>query len=214
MTSKPKNKSHIKNQKGIVTIPFLLVLAIILFFIFSFFGLAMTFAHVSIAQYMSYSTARKLSLAGQSMGEQKSVAVDHYRKLRGQFFNTDAHIGSDDWFFIEGSLDIETRTGYTKGYLDSHFRGGEADDKRGMFYGAGLQFKSDISQFKIPFLMKGNDSSLGVVRIISYLARAPSKAECENFNEQRGNAIKAIYSNLEGIDSSSLAEHREGDNGC
>ena len=207
-----KKSFSVKKNRGIVTIPFLLVLTIILFFILSFFGLTMTFAHISVSQYMAYSTSRKLFLARTEANQQRIAAKDHYKNLRGQFFKPNAHTktGSGTWFWIEEELSLQGRTGYLKGYKDlENPRGGGSVEVEGMFYGAGFHFYSRIAQFQIPFLIK-EQKSHGSARVTSFLGREPSKLECENFNEARGQGIKQFYLSLPGLNVS----QGEGDNGC
>ena len=195
-----------KNDKGLVTIPFLLVSVIVLFFILSFFGLAMTLAHVSVSQYMSYSTARKLALSGKDQEGQRTLAAGHYKKLRGQFFAPSAHTGkTGDWFAISEELDPSSHIGELGGFDDqNHFRG--------MFYGAGLLFESRIAKFGIPFLTKGDRSPPFEARVMSFLGRESSQAECETFNKNRGQHIYDKYSSLPGFNVPAI--EGTGDNGC
>ena len=100
------NKKRKALNQGIITIPFLLVLIIILFFILSFLQLALVLTHVSVTQYMSYSTARKFSLSAQDLGVQQDNAVAQYRQLRDQFFKPQAYTGrSGEWFSITTGID-------------------------------------------------------------------------------------------------------------
>ena len=205
--SKPKLKNRWKSKKGIITIPFLLVLVIVLFFILYFFGLAMTFAHISVTQYMSYSTARKFFVAGKSLGEQQNSAKNHYEKLRKQFFKDGAHQGQPgDWFHIPTALDIGDNLGDPGGYSNSNPERFES-----MFYGVNLLFVSYFFKFKIPFLMEGSDSE-AKTRISSFLGREPSIEDCEWFNQERINKIQAAYSSVSGL---SIEDNGgRGDNGC
>ena len=96
---KALQKNQTTNQHGMVTIPFLLVSMILIFLILSFLFLNMTLVHVSITQYMSYSTARKFFLAYDSQSDQQISATAHYKKLRDSFFSSNAYTGqSGDWF--------------------------------------------------------------------------------------------------------------------
>ena len=195
----------LKNNKGVITISFLLVLIIILFFILSFFGLAMTFAHISASQYMAYSTARRFSLGGENKTSQKDSAIEHYKSLRAQFFRPNAHTGaSGDWFAITKELDPTNHLGSIGGFNDPH-------PSREMFFGAGLEFKSQIAQFRIPFLIQASGSH-GSARIISFLGREPSQSECEDFNKQRGQKIHGQGYSF--VDVSAIDGTGEGDNGC
>ena len=213
---KVKQSFSVKNNKGIVTIPFLLVLTIILFFILSFFGLTMTFAHISVSQYMAYSTSRKLFLSSTKVDQQRIAAINHYKNLRGQFFKPNAHTRTDSggWFWIEEELPLQERTGYLKGYKDSgNPRGGGSAEVEGMFYGAGLQFYSRIVQFQIPFLIR-EQKSHGSARVNSYLGREPSQLDCEKFNRARSQEIEQFYSSLPGLNVVVNQGEGEGDNGC
>lgn len=193
----------LKNNKGIITIPFLLVLIIILFFILSFFGLAMTFAHVSVSQYLSYSTARKYSLAGRGQQKQKIQAQEHYQKLRSLFFKPGAYTkGSGDWFIIPTSLDVHRNIGKA---FD--------DDKtdRNLFYGVSFTFTSRIPKFQIPFLVKDERTSLIKAGIFSFLGREPSEFECQEFNKARWGQIQRDYSFIIVPNANRIGK---GDNGC
>ena len=198
------------NNKGMVTVPFLLVLVIILFFTLFLFGLAMTFVHVSVSQYMTYSTARKLALGGISEEDQRTEAGNHYTKLRNQFFASGAHTGKPgDWFHIDESLNTTQQTGSI-----NHLDGTDTHPRRKMFYGAGLDFTSKFTKFKIPGLVTADDIPT-IARIISFLGREPSIGECDtDFNEERGKKIKQQpgFSSLPGFDENAIKG--VGDNGC
>ena len=205
---KQKRNSMLKNKKGFVTISFILVLFIILYLIISFFGLAMTFAHVSVSQYMAYSTSRKLSLGGERQADQKNIAANYYRTLRAKFFRPGIHAGNPGgWFKISEALNINEQIGFAGGY-------DESNPYRWTFYGAGVSFQSFITEFRIPGLVK-NKIDVGLIpsRIISFLGREPSTAECQTaFNEQRGQKICDEYSSY--CESSVFVGTGEGDNGC
>ena len=201
----------LKSNRGMITISFLFVFIIIFFFFLIFFCLVITFAHVSVTQYMSYSTARRLSLSGESEQRQREQAKDYYNKLRAKFFDLDAHAGgTGDWFNIPPTFDSDSK----------NFLGFEPSDffpegpNRNRFYGAGLKFTSRITGFRIPLIMEEDfPPTEAVVR--SFLGREPSKAECQDFNKKRGDEIKRKYS------SSPLSSFAvdavndvEGDNGC
>ena len=221
-----KESSALLNHQGMITIPFLLVSSIILFLILSFFSLAMTFAHISAVQYISYSTARKLSLGGTTdETERKGVAEQHYKDLRGKFFGN-AWTDSGDWFKIDQELEIklypdETTSGSssdagTLGGMGDYNPNGETD--RNMFFGANVGFASNIISLAIPFLINpSTEEQEPCCRISSFLGREPSFKECEDFlkkvirnNEQ----IRRHYNPrvLKGLDINKL--ERVGDNGC
>lgn len=208
-----KKRKVKKCNKGIITIPFLLVLVIILFLTLSFLGLIMTFVHISVSQYMSYSTARRLLLSQEDIADQKNMAVAHYEKLRKEFFAPDAHTGRPgDWFSISKTIDPAHHVGLQSSFPDSN-------TYRKMFYGAGLNFSSIILKFQIPGLIKDDGPPIPPMRILSFLGREPSQGECElKFNKKRGDKICQLAQDR-GIPMSDCAKDLinasgKGDNGC
>ena len=201
-------KKQKKNNQGIITIPFLLVLVIVLFFTLSFLMLAMTLAHVTVTQYMTYSSARKFSLAGESPSIQLDGAVLHYETLRGRFFKPDAHTGkTGDWFFIQEKLvDTEQQYSIQGDYPES------TPKKR--FYGINTRFQTLALNLKIPFLIKNDSDQINEpVRVSSFLRREPSQAECKDFHKDKREKIKDKCSPANCLHIKEPEEF-EGDNGC
>ncbi len=202
-----------QSRRGFITIPFLLVLIIILFFILSFFGLAMTFAHISVTQYMSYSTARQLSLAGLNKDDQQTSAQTHYKRLRKKFFSQNAYTDQDGssggWFYIAPVIKPENLGVASQSPFPG---GGDSQRLHQRFYGAAIVFQSHFFKFKIPGLAKEDISPPKKAYIMSFLGREPSEEECKDFNADRAEKIKKIpaFSNLDGFQ----VKTGEGDNGC
>ena len=201
-------KNQIKNQQGMVTIPFLLVSMILIFLILSFLFLNMTLVHISITQYMSYSTARKFFLASDSQSDQQKSAEDHYKKLRDNLFSSTAYTGqSGDWFNIPAQIEAENIGGEAYSLYPQR-----ANDQRERFYGVNLLFETRILKLKIPFLSQGDDKALNA-RVSSFLGREPSEEECKDF-------MKKKYEELAGkcppedCPNIKQAETFEPDNGC
>lgn len=188
-----KNKCILNNEKGIITISFLFVLVICLMFLLSFFGLCLTLATGSITQYITYSTARKLSLSDKSLDEQKSQATQQYQTLKSKFFNN-----TGEWFDLPESPQL----GMNEEYNDENYRK--------MFYGAYISFSSTLSNFKIPLLSDKEGGDLKTL-IGSYLGREPSQQECEKFNEERLSKLCDLYGE---ISSCSSIVSVSADNGC
>ena len=213
MPDRRKNKFLKKDRsKGMVTIPFLLVLTIMLFLILSLFALSMTLVHVSVSQYMTYSSARKLFLGGMSMEDQKDQAMDHYPQLRNQFFPPGQWSGGDDWFSIPETLKNDEIASAYQRYISY-----EQHPEKDMFYGVGIRFSSKVMTFQIPGLVKSANSGPFKANVHSYLGREPSKNECEvEFNEKRGTHICRIFSSnlIPNCDELLINHTGEGDNGC
>ena len=212
------------NKKGMVTIPFLMVSAVILFFVMAFFGLAWTLSHVSIVQYMTYSAARKYSLGGKdNPNEQIAAGKAHYVKLRGggsdaKFFkNLNSYSNQNDgWLYI--SPNLETNIGESTGW-------DLPQDGRNMFYGVTAEFRTRIAKFCIPFLSPPSCSddlesgNKGKMYIHSFLGREPSQQECEYFTgiyngNSRLKAIKTIFRGRGINDFQIPSSPPPPDNGC
>ncbi len=191
--------TFIKNQKGVITFQFLVVLIIVLFFIISFFGLCLTLVNGSAVQYLTYASARKLSLGDKSLSSQKENAERHYLELRQKFFKN-KYKSEAEWFKISEIPDL----GFNNVYTDSHYRK--------IFYGASAEFISTRTNFKIPFLTDQDDGKLKTT-VASYLGREVTKNECETFNERRMIEICAIYNDIGGTACRS-PQKTPGDNGC
>ena len=210
------HKKRKKNQ-GIVTIPFLLVIVIILFFTLAFLMLSMTFVHVTVTQYLTYSSARKLSLGGLNETERIESARDHYRDLRAQFFNPNAHSGQEgDWFLIQPELKKGKQAYSTSGVYP------ESNKIVQRFYGINTEFRSNTLNLNIPFLIENADELIKrPVRVSSFLGREPSQEECKNFHKEEQRPKKMFEkmkddcppNKCPNMDSSDFKE-LVGDNGC
>ena len=174
-------KSHVS---GMVTIPFLLVSVILLYLILSFFFLNMTFVHISVTQYMSYSTARKLALGNESLDKQYEVAQDHYKKLREKFFNK-AYTKNDhsEWFFITEELKENKIGSSVYGMYP------QINIERERFYGINLLFQNFVLRLNIPFLSQGSDTSDLQTRVSSFLGREASEQECKIFMKKKSQQL-------------------------
>ncbi|MBC6414915.1 MAG: hypothetical protein GDA46_00765 [Bdellovibrionales bacterium] len=199
-----------KKEKGIVTIPFLFILIIFLFLILSFLFLNMTLVHVSITQYMSYSSARKLSLSDQSKSEQILSVEKHYRQLRSTFFSPRAYTdGSKDWFELLEFLDSREHIGSN---VVSDYPEENLDRQR--FYGINLLFISYILKLQIPFLIDSPDRPSIKARVSSFLGREPSVEECAKFYEKKYETIRQKCTDRDLICTFPVPQIKEDDNGC
>lgn len=182
----------LKNNRGMVTIPFLLVLIIILFFILSFFGLAMSFAHISVVQYMSYSSARNYSLGGISHSDQENETKIHYKNLRKTFFDPTAHTGAPgDWMSIDSKLQRGVRNSFGDPGGFPNWNSNPA--RYTMFYGVSILFVTNIVLLGIPFLSNRRHTTGQRIRVSSFLGRQASQEECRSLNGRRANAIFQKY---------------------
>jgi len=207
-----KSSKKLFKKKGMVTIPFLLVSMILIFLILSFLFLNMTLVHVSITQYMSYSTARKLFLANVSPDDQQTSAQDHYARLRESFFDSNAYTGNPgDWFYIPVALDSKSLGKQYGQYPQT------TDPEKERFFGVIIPFTTYILKLKIPFLSQGSDKKSLGGGINAFLGREPAKSECINFIAQKYEALKNRCSgryDCPNIKKPKGIEGYKGDNGC
>ena len=200
--------SHRQKERGFITIPFLLISLILLFLILSFLFLNMTLVHISITQYMSYSSARRLFLSNKSELRQVNSTIDHYSKLRSQLFSPQVYRGdSGDWFFIPENIDKRNNVGTNAVNFYP-----EKNTYRNRFYGVNLLFKTFVLKLKIPMLIASEDKPLSA-RVSSFLGREPSQKECEEFHKQKYEEIKKLCSETDcpGIKP---PDFEDPDNGC
>lgn len=193
-------------NKGIILFPFLLVLMIVLFLTFAFFSIAFSFVHISLSQYMAYSSSRKLALSGESALAQENNAKKHYQKLRNQFFKKNQYVNQNSWFSIDSTLSNVGFVLRSSGIKDQN-------PYRDMFYGSGINFTSRIMSTSIPFLMKSEKTKGYKTRITSFLGREPSTAECKLFFEERSVELCKKFPLVTKCDKAKI-EKIQGSNGC
>lgn len=168
-------KPHYKSCKGSLTMQFMIALVLIIFFVMSFLGLALTLSYASLTQYLTYASARKLSLGGINKADQEQAGKEKYTDLRGNLFGNAFQPGSTDWFGIPNQIS----TGLNVSYDPQEQTSGKPGE-RNLFYGAWVAFQSKVTSFKIPMLTDKSDGNLRTL-IGSYLGREPSEQECEDF---------------------------------
>ena len=188
-----------KDPKGLVTIPFLFAFLIVMFLLLSFFRLSLTLTYVSVAQYITYSSARRLSLGDESLEQQRDAGTAKYTALKGKL------LSDSDWFTL-GSP--------TPG-LNLKYQSVETGH-RNLFYGVFADFTSNAISFRIPFLAEEGDQGL-TAEIGSYLGREPSKDECQKefYDKRKGEIQDKIGPKYPGLlDNIPNASTSKPDNGC
>ena len=184
-----------KTQRGFVTIPFLVAFVIVMFLILSFFRLSLTLTYASVVQYITYSSARRLSLGDEDKDTQISKGESKYSQLTSDLLK------QSTWFDVPAS----PQTGFNTEYEETGYRN--------LFYGTFVPFTSNLISFRIPFIAEEGEQGL-TTTIGSYLGREPSKKECDEFNETKKDEIQTLidsqYSDITANISFSVAS----DNGC
>ena len=184
-----------KNQ-GLITPPFMMAFVIVTFLIQSFFNLALSLIYASLLQYVTYASARKMSLGGADASSQIRVAGEKYQSLSEKILKT-----SSSSFQVEGPT-----LGFNETYEGRHYRS--------LFYGSFVKFVSPILTFEIPFLVEDQGDDLQT-SIGSYLGREPSQRECEAFKEKRTERFCRIFQ-AEGYNVANCvsSQGEDEDNGC
>lgn len=203
------------DNRGILTVQFILATFISLFMVITFFALALTFVHISATQYMSYSTARRLSLGGIDKDQQRTKAVMHYSQLRSKLFDPSAY-KPGDWFEISTALNKDSDLGFASNCPGSTINAGysETSPERCLFYGARIEFKSNVTNFRIPGLIN-TKTVHKTANVMSFLGREPSRKECSNFFDRKELEIKSHWIMKNGMNWGNIDDIAQtGDNGC
>ena len=178
-----------------MTIPFLIAFIIVMFLILSFFRLTLTLTYASVVQYITYSSARRLSLGDLDKATQEGKGGEKYSQLTSELLKKSA------WFDVSGP-----QTDFNTEYTES--------GHRNLFYGVFVSFTSKLISFRIPLLAEDGDQGL-TTTIGSYLGREPSKEECDQFNREKNDHIITLLDSY-GVPHDSLAGNGNvgSDNGC
>ena len=188
-------------NRGFITIQFLIAFLIVMFFVLSFLGLSLTLTHATLVQYITYSSARKLSLGDRDINIQRSEAEQKYASLRETFFKSNYKEGGTDWFSIPMTPTLGFNTSYdedSSGYY------------RNMFYGVYVPFVSRIFNFQFPLITNSEKRNLET-EVASYLGREPSENECLYFFDNLKNKVCNFYG---GVVQACGSLKVESNNGC
>ena len=197
--SKIRGLQSEKAQRGLVTIPFLIAFIVVMFLILSFFRLTLTLTYASVVQYITYSSARRLSLGDDEKSTQEGKGVEKYEQLTSELLK------QSTWFNIS-SPQIDFNPDYTE----------SGRQHRNLFYGVFVSFTSNLISFRIPLLAEDGDQGL-TTTIGSYLGREPSQEECNDFNNAKKEHIKTIldsYGVSHNFPSPAPRDNVASDNGC
>ena len=165
-----------------------------MFLILSFFRLSLTLTYANVVQYITYSSARRLSLGDENKGEQISNGENKYSQLTSELLKSSA------WFDVPSS----PQTGFNAEYTETGYRN--------LFYGVFVSFTSNLISFRIPFIAEEGEQGL-TTTIGSYLGREPSQEECEQFNEDKKDKMPGFIAAQYGI-TADVSFPVASDNGC
>jgi len=193
----------IKNQKGSLTIDFLLASVLIMGVTGILFALSFTLTVVEITQYIAFATSRNYTAAHFNEESQENMAQNKYEQLTQETSWRNLY-KKDGWFLIK-------HLG-TKDYRDEYSSGREYNNDR--FWGTKIELESKVLDFQIPFYGSTNpEDEKFTMNINSFLGREPTSEECTNFVEERLSRIVALDSKYNAVDPNENYA-RIYDNGC
>lgn len=207
---KNNNKSsffkNLASDKASISVDFLFSFLIVMGLAYLILALSFTLSFIEITQYISFSTARSYYASHATKEEQRQQAENKYNELINNpvwahFFN------KISWFKIDNAENIIVSGNQSNTYT--------AQDHQGqpeMFTGASTFFISKLLAFSLPFIGSTSDeetTSGFETQISSFLGRAPSIKECQNFNDKRSEILQGSCLDCDNIKITSIA-----DNGC
>lgn len=171
-----------KNQKGVLTIDFVFSFTLILGFFSMFYMLTYTLMVSSVAQYITFASARVFFAGNIDVQSQTSLAEKKFD-----------YLVNDTYFsaFFNGPFEL---TNFEVREFDEY---SVRDSFRQKFIGSQVQFESKILDFNVPFLGSTSSELEGdgfKAQLGSYLYREPTSKECMDFNEERARAILDLSS--------------------
>lgn len=210
MKSNNKNSFYpgLTSDKASISVDFLFSFLIVMGLTYLILALSFTLSFIEITQYITFSTARSYYASHTTKSEQKQQAENKYNELINNpawahFFNKMA------WFKIDNAenIIINNHPEYTS----------QARGQSEMFTGASTFFISKLLAFNLPLLgntknEEDEEESGFKTQISSFLGRAPTSTECQNFNKERSEKLKNTCQDTGGcpyIEISTMA-----DNGC
>ncbi len=168
-------------QAGFITLDFVIAFVLVFTFTVLLFAITLTFSAVEIAQYMTFAAARSYYAANISEAEQLNQGQAKFAELQNANYIKPLFHGG--WYSL---------TNFTIQNFNSEF---PAQNDTKIFIGARVLFSADVLNFQVPFFGSTNSKETFSANISSYLTREPSSDECTQFNTQRVQKIKQVYSN-------------------
>lgn len=175
------------SEKASISVDFLFSFLIVMGLTYLILTLAFTLSFIEITQYITFSTARSYYASHKTQQEQRQQAENKYTALTTNpvwqhFFTKIA------WFKIDSADDV-----IVSGDQNSKYSS-QSKGQVEMFTGASTSFTSKLLAFNLPLIgsTTDEDSEKGFkTQISSFLGRAPSLEECQKFNKERSQKLKA-----------------------
>lgn len=212
-------KSVLRNNRGILTIDFLIAMTLAFGLVIMMFAFATSLTMIEVAQYMAYSAARAHSAAHLTqekqvqMGKQKFESYLDKKKFAGL-----APLLRNGWFDVNAKT-LEIRGGGKSGMGsgDTTFNSDYGYRQNALpQMGVRFKFQAKLLQLKLPLVGAiDGDDEFGTF-ITGLMLREPSTEECKNQMqmEQRFKAIKALDGRFSTNAVVDTAYFPMEDNGC
>ncbi|MCO5112847.1 MAG: hypothetical protein M9899_01595 [Bdellovibrionaceae bacterium] len=169
-----------KRQKGILTFDFIFSFMIVIGLMQVYYHLAFTILGAQATQYVMFSSARAYFAGHKDVQAQTTLAQQKFQHLTE---NTSLAV------FFRSRIKLSDFEARPFDELPVN------EEWRQKFVGTSVVFDAKMLSFRVPFLGSTDAALEGqgfTANISAFLYREPSAIECLGFNNDRGNAIKAL----------------------
>lgn len=191
-----------QNEKGLLTLDLMFALVLVGAFFVVLFAVMFTLSLTSVAQYISFASARSYSLAHFSLEEQEARAESTFTAL------------------IENPELAPLMTGSLFEITDFEANDFNAlyepiDPNGFVFHGVRLEILSRMLSFRVPFFGATSGSERGFrAHVNSYLLREPTENECRQFFADRYRLIAEKVAPTAPLPLDAAFDGVMQDNGC
>ncbi len=172
--------NEMKNQRGFVTVEFLIAIVIAFGLTILTFSLSLTLSVVEVSQYAVFSASRAHAAANFDVEAQKKAAQNKFGQLIGS--PAMAPLFSNGWYEISSPTQLEIRSGNGVNFEREY---GGTDPKKNL-QGVRATLKAKILELRLPLVgdVKPEDDSFSA-RLNAILIREVSLRECQDYMDQR-----------------------------
>jgi Flp pilus assembly protein TadG len=206
------------NQRGVVTINFMIALIIGFGMATILFAMSMTLMVTELTQYATFSAARAHAAANKDPSDQETAARDKYDSMIRS--NVLAPFFSNGWFTVSPKGELEVRSGNTGSGAQASFKDDYPSAKeanREIWTGVRTKFVARVLSLKLPMIGSTTQDDEGLsARVVTILIREPSQNECQKFIKDRYDVMMKLDSRfaINGYTSHQSDYVAMEDNGC
>lgn len=197
MMQQAVRRRGLRDQSGVVTVDFMFAIIVAGAFTVLLFSMSYALCVVEVTQYVAFSSARAFSVSNKDAEAQKEAG----RRKFAQLTTGNSPIASlyaTSWFTIgkPDELDIRAGFGADGRQFSEDLAGGSDPSIRNWFHGVSTELTLGILAFNIPGLGSTyeNDETDFKTRLNGILLRESSQQECQQFMEERKNALSSLPS--------------------